>query len=84
MAGFPFVVFLVHPPVTQLNGEVATSRSYVEETLEDNDGNAMRMYGVYDDELIREGGSWKFKTRRYNVLYRGSIELSGQKTGYRG
>lgn len=84
MAGFPFAVFLVQPSIVEVDGDRGTSRSYVEEILEDNDGNAVRVYGVYDDEVIREDGAWRFAVRRYNVLYRGSIELKGDKTGYRG
>jgi hypothetical protein len=84
MAGFPFAVFLVQPGIVEVDGERGTSRSYVEEILEDNDGNAMRVYGVYDDEVVREDGAWKFAVRRYNVMYRGPVELTGDKTGYRG
>lgn len=80
MAGFPFAVFLVQPGIVEVDGERGTSRSYVEEILEDNDGNAMRVYGVYDDEVVVEDGAWKFAVRRYNVLYRGPIELTGDKT----
>jgi hypothetical protein len=82
MAGFPFAVFFVQPGIVEVDGERGTSRSYVEEILEDNDGNAVRVYGVYDDEVVVEDGAWKFAVRRYNVLYRGPIELTGDKMGY--
>jgi hypothetical protein len=82
MAGFPFAVFLVQPGIVEVDGKRGTSRSYVEEILEDNDGNAVRVYGVYDDEVVLEDGAWKFAVRRYNVLYRGPIELPGDKTAY--
>jgi hypothetical protein len=82
MAGFPFAVFLVQPGIVEVDGERGTSRSYVEEILEDNDGNAVRVYGVYDDEVVLEDGAWKFAVRRYNVLYRGPIELPGDKMAY--
>ena len=84
MAGFPFAVFLVQPGIVEVDGDSGKMKSYVEEILEDNDGNAVRVYGVYDDEVVREDGAWRFSVRRYNVLYRGAIELVGDKTGYRG
>jgi len=84
MAGFPFAVFLVQPGIVEVDGERGTLRSYVEEILEDNDGNAMRVYGVYDDEVVVEDGAWRFAVRRYNVLYRGAIELTGDKMAHPG
>jgi hypothetical protein len=68
----------------EVEGDSGKMKSYVEEILEDNDGNAVRVYGVYDDDVVREDGAWRFLVRRYNVLYRGAIELVGDKTGYRG
>jgi hypothetical protein len=75
---------VVQPGIVEVDGERGISRSYVEEILEDNDGNAVRVYGVYDDEVVVEDGAWRFAVRRYNVLYRGPVELTGDKTGYRG
>ncbi len=84
MAGYPFAVFMVQPSIVDVDGDTANSRSNVEEILEDPDGNAMRVYGVYNDKLVKEDGKWRFLERHYNVIYRGPIELTGDKTGYKG
>jgi len=84
MEGYPFAVFLVMPSIVEVSGQTATSRGYVEEILENKEGSAMRIYGVYNDELVTENGKWCYKARHYNILYRGAIELTGDKTGYRG
>lgn len=83
MSGLTFAVFMVQPSIVEVEGDTGTSRSYVEEVL-DAGGNTFKVYGVYDDDVVRENGAWKFKVRRYNVLYNGPVDLSGQRTGYRG
>jgi uncharacterized protein (TIGR02246 family) len=82
MAGFPFAVFLVQPSIVRVNGDTATSRSYVTEILRTTDGTSFRVYGCYNDEVVREDGAWKFKARRYSRLYQGPVDLSGQIFDY--
>jgi len=82
MAGFPFAVFLAQPAMVEVNGDTATSRNYVQEILQGADGNAFRIIGCYNDECVREGGKWVFAARRYTVLYRGPVDLSGEVIGY--
>ena len=82
MAGYPFAVFLVQPAIVTVDGDRGTCRSYVTEILGAADGSSFRVYGCYDDEVIREQGEWKFRTRRYSRLYRGPVDLSGQKFDY--
>jgi len=82
MAGFPFAVFLVQPAIVEVNGDKGTCRSYVTEILGTNDGTSFRVYGCYNDEVVREDGEWKFKSRRYARLYQGPVDLSGEKFDY--
>ena len=82
MAGFPFAVFLVQPAIVSVDGDKGTCRSYVTEILGTNDGASFRVYGCYNDEVIREDGRWKFKARRYSRLYQGPVDLSGEKFDY--
>lgn len=82
MAGFPFAVFLVQPAIVEVNGDTGTSRSYVTEILGTPDGNSFRVYGCYNDEVVREDGKWVFKSRRYARLYQGPVDLSGEKFPY--
>jgi hypothetical protein len=82
MAGFPFAAFLVQPAMVEVNGETATSRTYVQETLQGADGSAFRVIGVYNDDCVREDGKWVFAGRNYTVLYNGPVDLSGDVIGY--
>jgi len=38
--------------------------------------------GVYSDEYIKEEGRWLFRKRRYDILYQGPPDLSGQTAGF--
>ena len=40
------------------------------EIFQAKDGPVQKIVGRYDDELVREGGAWKFASRRYSVLIR--------------
>lgn len=82
MAGFPFVAFFVQPGIIKVNGDTGTARTYVQENIQDTEGNSFRVVGVYNDEVVREDGAWKFKARRYTVLYRGPVDLSGEINEY--
>ena len=59
MAGYPFAVFLVQPAIVDVDGDKGTCRSYVTEILGANDDASFRVYGCYNDEVIRRtaGGS---------------------------
>ncbi len=82
MAGYPFAVFLVQPAIVSVDGDRATSRSYVTEILGTTSGDAFRVYGCYNDEVVREATGWKFRARRYARLYRGPVDLSGERYPY--
>ena len=82
MAGYPNVLHWVQPGLIEVDGDRATARFYVQENIKDADGNAFRVAGVYNDELIRENGAWKFNVRRFNAMYRGPVDMSGDWIGY--
>ena len=82
MAGFPFAAFMVQPAIVDVDGDTAKSRTYVQESLQSADGNAFRVIGCYNDDLVKEDGAWKFAARRYTVLYQGPVDLSGEVIGY--
>lgn len=79
MAGYPFTVFMVQPAIVTVDGDHATCRSYVTEILGTADGDSFRVYGCYDDEVLRADGAWRFRSRRYTRLYRGPVDLSGER-----
>lgn len=82
MGGLSFVIFLVQPTIAKIDGDKATARSYVQETLQAADGTQFRVVGVYNDDIVREDGAWKFQGRSYHVLYRGPVDLSGEQSEY--
>ncbi|MBI1182266.1 MAG: nuclear transport factor 2 family protein [Alphaproteobacteria bacterium] len=84
MAGYPHVLHWVQPGLISVSGDKATARFYVQENIKDAKDNQMRVAGVYDDQLVRENGKWKFAKRDFTVLYRGPTDLSGDFTGYSG
>jgi len=82
MSGYPNVLHWVQPGMIQLNGDEATARFYVQENIKDSQGNSFRVAGVYNDQLRKEHGEWRFSVRRFNTLYRGPVDMSGDWTGY--
>jgi hypothetical protein len=42
------------------------------------DGTGSQLIGVYHDELRAVEGSWCFARRRFELFYRGSLDLSGR------
>lgn len=82
MGGYPVVLHIVQPGVIEVDGDTATARFYIQENIVDGDGNHIWVIGVYNDELARVDGEWKFKIRRFHAMYRGPNDLSGDLTGY--
>lgn len=48
----------------------ATGRWYISELGRRRDGTDVLFAGVYHDEYVREGGSWRFGRRRYDSMFR--------------
>jgi ketosteroid isomerase-like protein len=65
------VVQLVHSIVVDaVDGDRARSRTTVSETVRSAGGaDGFRMIGIYDDELVRDGGRWVYATRTFHPLY---------------
>jgi hypothetical protein len=42
------------------------------------DGSASQLIGVYHDDLRAVDGAWRFARRRFELVYRGSVDLSGR------
>jgi hypothetical protein len=83
MEGYPYVLHWVQPGLITVKGDKATARFYVQENIKDAKGDQVRVAGVYDDELVRENGKWKFSKRNFNVLYRGPTDLTGNFAPYK-
>ena len=82
MQCYPWVLHWVQPGMIVVDGDTATARFYVQENIKDAQDEGFRVAGVYNDELVRENGEWKFAVRRFSVLYRGPVDMSGDWIGY--
>ncbi|MEZ5744599.1 MAG: nuclear transport factor 2 family protein [Sphingomonadaceae bacterium] len=60
---------LVHTQVfsIEVDGDSATCRALQIESLLYANGATYELAGLYEDELVREGGQWLFKYRNYLV-----------------
>lgn len=73
-----FFVQLTGPGVIQVQGNQAKARFYVNEIARakaDQHGNYN--LSMYEDELIKEAGEWRFKTRTYHTIYQDAPEYRG-------
>ena len=61
----------------EIDGDSATGRVRVTETIKFADGGAMRTIGSYRDRYVCEEGIWRFRHRRWQRHYRGAMDLSG-------
>jgi hypothetical protein len=77
MTNFPFVMQLVHSGAVEVQGDTGTGRWYLTE-INRTDNGAGSAIGVYHDRYLREDGVWTFARRRFDVLYMGPPDLSGQ------
>ena len=82
MGGYPNVLHWVQPGLIEVQGDTASARFYVQENIKDAEGNSFRVAGVYNDEIVKEDGAWKFGVRRFSTMYRGPADMSGDWTGY--
>ena len=83
MGGYPVVLHIVQPGVIDVDGDTATARFYIHESIIDAEDNRVWNFGVYNDTLKKEGGEWKFASRRFNSMYRGPVDLSGSLDGFK-
>jgi len=71
MAQYPGVIFVSTPGSITVNGNEAVARSYSSEVFDDiKTGKTTRDRGRYDDVLVKRGGRWLFKSRRFQKLHR--------------
>jgi hypothetical protein len=77
MAGIPFVLQVpVSGIIEVLTADSASGRWYIHEITK-RPGRDRLTLGVYHDRYIREDGEWRFALRRFDVLYAGPPDLSG-------
>jgi ketosteroid isomerase-like protein len=70
MAGYPGIVFVATPGSIVVRGDEATSTSYTSEVFNDKNGVTNRHRGRYEDVLVKRGGQWLFKSRRFKNIHK--------------
>jgi ketosteroid isomerase-like protein len=78
MALFERVIQLPQHGLVELAGDRATGRWGVVELGRTKDGSPIFTLGSYHDAYRRVGTSWKFSERRFELIYTGTPDLSGQ------
>ncbi|MEM8936599.1 MAG: nuclear transport factor 2 family protein [Pseudomonadota bacterium] len=68
MAGFSYVGFGATPGAIEVDGDTATARFFVRETLVSEDGKIQQLEGRYEDELRKSSSGWVFTKRAYTIL----------------
>lgn len=69
MKHYPGLMFEAWPGSVEINGNLATVRSYTAEVYVQN-GVTVRDRGVYDDVCIKIDGRWLFKSRSFKNIHR--------------
>jgi uncharacterized protein (TIGR02246 family) len=78
MGFFAWVLQLVHSGEVQITGDTARTRFYLSEVGETQTGDRLYTVGVYEDELVKTDGAWRFQVRRFEHLYQSAPDLSGR------
>lgn len=63
--------------VTLVDDGRATASCTVREQIRTGGDAGMLMLGVYDDEVVRIDGAWKFARRSFNLVYMEGIAMPG-------
>lgn len=70
------VLMFIGMPVLDIGEKTATGRVYVTEYVKRLDGGMMRTIGTYYDRYAGEGTDWRFRSRHWNLHYRGAGDFS--------
>ena len=72
-----YFVQTTHPGSVQLDGDVASGRTYVSEFGQLRDGSSHLNYAVYHDLYQRTPKGWKFSERVYEIKYLNTTPMGG-------
>ena len=80
VAGFEFAVLMPSSSMIEVNGKTASGHWYLQEFTRDLQGEKLLALSRYTDTYSKVDGEWLFQTRRYDFIYRGPADLSGDYT----
>jgi len=66
---FEFFVQQVHSGVVAIHGNSATARWWVQETARALGGQPYDNHAIYEDELVKRDGTWRFTRRSYRYVW---------------
>ncbi len=67
-ANFASLGFLGEVGPIEVTGDTARARSYAREIIRLTDGGLYKLFGAYEDTLVRQNGEWLFQRREYRPL----------------
>ncbi len=65
--------------VVAVTGDLASSRSYVQGTHVDAEGDIFTTGGFYEDQFVRTADGWRISQRRFVSQFRGGSDESRQR-----
>lgn len=68
MGGLDAVSFQCLPCMIQVTGDTATARVQTQEILKPKDGPTRHVGGLYEDELRKVDGQWRFTKRVFRIV----------------
>ncbi|WP_042394724.1 LUD domain-containing protein [Streptacidiphilus carbonis] len=76
-----FFVQDTHPGTVRIDGDTATGRAYMHETLRLRNGFQGLNHAVYHDRYQRTPDGWRFAERTYEIRYLDTTPLTGRAPG---
>ena len=80
IAGFEFAILMPSSSLFEIDGDTATGHWYLQEYTRDLQGEKMAALSRYTDTYCKMDGQWLYLSRRYDFIYRGPGDLSGDYT----
>ena len=68
MSGLDAVSFHCIPSATDIDGDRATGRCQTQEIMKVKDGTTRVIGGLYEDEMIKQNGAWRYTKRVFRVV----------------
>ena len=72
MDGFPMIIHQYFSGGIKIDGDQATCRWYILETVVDTNGESKQFFGVYNDDCVKIKNDWLFMKRRFDLIYQGT------------
>ena len=80
VAGFEFAILMPSSGLFEIEGKSARGHWYLQEFTRDLQGQTMFALSRYLDTYSKVDGEWLYQSRRYELIYRGPADLSGEYT----